>query len=375
MKSLISLPILFLFGTLLLTCFHEDQLGKLNNNNKTDFDLLNINVQALHPGVNALNVYVGTTIKALFDDNIDLSTVSSSTFIINDGETSGEYSYDNQTGIVTFTPATELDYDTVYKIVLTTGIKNLAGSALAQDYYWSFTTAASPVPNIYITTALNSINTGGTWNYGSVLQNYGKEKEFTITNSGNSDLAISDVEISGHDHDQFKITDYPESTISQNSSSTLAVDFKPSSPGLKNAVLTITSNDQNYPEFIINLTGTGLETDTSEMQITFNGSIIISDSTEVYFGLIPRWSSKDLTLVMSNIGSSNLIITDVFPGGNNPDMFSTDFTPKTIEPGASEEFTITFNPAWSRGMKMANIVFEYNNGLSPFIVKVRGRGF
>lgn len=355
--------------------FHEDQLGKLDAYNKSVSPPHNIKVLSVHPGINASNIAVGTNINVVFDDNINMSTVNPSTFIVNDGGTAGIYSYNSQTKTITFTPEEELNYNSFYSILLTTGIKNPVGENLSGNFYWTFTTVAEAQPDIYITTPVNSINSGDTWNFGSVLENEMKETEFTIENIGSGNLTISEVKITGAASDQFDISVIPPLEIVPNSSAVLTVEFSPSSPGIKNSVLTISNDDTNDPEFIINLTGTGLETDAPEMQIAFNGIIVISDLTNVSFGTIPLGTTMHMTLIMSNIGSSNLVISDVYIDGNNPGLFSTDFNPKTVTPGASEEFTITFAPGFSTGMKLANIIFKYNNDQSPFIIKVRGRGY
>ena len=55
----------------------------------------------------------------------------------------GTVTYDVGSKIATFTPASNLAANTVYAVTMTTGAKDLAGNALASNYAWSFTTAAT----------------------------------------------------------------------------------------------------------------------------------------------------------------------------------------------------------------------------------------
>ena len=77
------------------------------------------------------------------------STINANTFTVSDdsGKIGGTVSYGGATA--TFTPSANLDFNTIYKARITTGVKDLAGKAMAADYTWSFTTiSALPTPTI-----------------------------------------------------------------------------------------------------------------------------------------------------------------------------------------------------------------------------------
>jgi len=386
MKNFICISITIFVATLLpLSCFHENQLEKLtayNESGGSDSPVY-IHVLEVTPAAGGLNVSVNTNISVQFDDNIEMSTVSTSTFSVNGGAVPGSFSYSVQTKTVTFNPASALDDNTTYTVILTRGITNPVGETLASGYSWSFTTTASPQPNIEVSSTLGLLNSGGTWDYGSVLTGSFKPAVFTISNSGSSDLAITSSILAGADAGQFSIDVSPASPLTPGSTTGITVDFEPDSAGSKNAVLTIDSNDPNDPVFIINLTGRGLDAGGGEpeIQVTLNGTDVISGSTKVSFGTIPLGSSMDITLVMSNIGSADLTISSVSIIGENPDKFSTNFLslysplPFSIASGENKEFKITFTPGFDRGMKQAEIRFINNDSdESPFIILVRGRG-
>jgi hypothetical protein len=92
----------------------------------------------------ATNVPVNTKVGATFSEAMDPLTVTKSTFTLKQGSTlvSGIIAYSNVSAV--FVPANNLKYNTVYAASITTGVKDLAGNALARNYTWSWTTGKSP---------------------------------------------------------------------------------------------------------------------------------------------------------------------------------------------------------------------------------------
>src|SRR5439155_16950229 len=89
-------------------------------------------------------VAINHTITAAFSEAMDPLTVNSTTFTLKQGTTAvaGTVSYAGVTA--TFTPASALASLTTYTARITTGVRDLAGNALATDFSWSFTTGAIP---------------------------------------------------------------------------------------------------------------------------------------------------------------------------------------------------------------------------------------
>jgi len=96
----------------------------------------------------ATGVALNSTVNATFSEAIDPLTITVATFkLAGPGVASvtGTVGYNATTRIATFTPATPLAAGTVYTATLTTGVRDLAGNALAANKLWSFTTAAAVV--------------------------------------------------------------------------------------------------------------------------------------------------------------------------------------------------------------------------------------
>ena len=114
-------------------------------------------VVSISPINNATDVAITTTISAVFDEALDCATVNDANFLVNDGAAViGTVSCSENTA--TFVPNASLSNNTIHAVSVTTGMKDLAGNALAANVDWSFTTivgADSTAPTVISTTPVN----------------------------------------------------------------------------------------------------------------------------------------------------------------------------------------------------------------------------
>jgi hypothetical protein len=92
----------------------------------------------------ATGVTLNSAMSAIFSDFMDPSTIDDTTFIVKQGITiiPGIVTYTGVTAV--FTPSATLTPFTTYNATITTGVKDTAGTPLAKNYTWSFTTGAAP---------------------------------------------------------------------------------------------------------------------------------------------------------------------------------------------------------------------------------------
>ena len=99
-------------------------------------------VSSTSPDNNAVDVSIITAVSVIFSEQMDASTVDNTTFTVTDGgPVTGTVSYSGTTA--TFTLTDPLELSTTYTATVSTGVTDKAGNALAQNYTWSFTTAAT----------------------------------------------------------------------------------------------------------------------------------------------------------------------------------------------------------------------------------------
>ncbi|MBK8404349.1 MAG: Ig-like domain-containing protein [Saprospiraceae bacterium] len=108
-------------------------------------------VLSTDPFNNETGVALNKIIKATFSMPMDPSTINVNTFTFKQGVNiiPGTISYAGVTA--TFTPTNALLPNTVYTGTITTGVKNLSGIPMANNYVWTFTTLVSIAPNVIAT--------------------------------------------------------------------------------------------------------------------------------------------------------------------------------------------------------------------------------
>jgi phi13 family phage major tail protein len=96
------------------------------------------------PANNATSVAVSTTVQWIFNEAISPDCVNASNFIVikdSDGSVvAGTLSQSADKTTITFTPSANLSATTAYRIIATTGVRDLAGNSLAQAQVRKFTT-------------------------------------------------------------------------------------------------------------------------------------------------------------------------------------------------------------------------------------------
>jgi len=108
-------------------------------------------VAAVTPTNGATGVAVASSVTATFSEAMTSSTITTSTFTLTPqggSAVTGTVSYNSGTFAATFVPIVPLAYSTTYTATITTGVQSSAGTALASNYTWSFTTAPVPPPTV-----------------------------------------------------------------------------------------------------------------------------------------------------------------------------------------------------------------------------------
>jgi hypothetical protein len=94
-----------------------------------------------------VGVCPSTIITAIFSEAMDPSSIDGTTFILTSpgfAIVAGEVSYDGASDTAIFTPSSSLALNTLYTATITTGVRDMFGNALANDFVWTFATGANP---------------------------------------------------------------------------------------------------------------------------------------------------------------------------------------------------------------------------------------
>jgi hypothetical protein len=107
-------------------------------------------VASVSPASGATNVATGSAVSVTFDQAMDPTTITTTTFSLHVGSPTGAVvsatgvNYNSSTNTATLIFAGPLTSQTTYFIVVsggTTGVKKKDGTAMANDFVSSFTTA------------------------------------------------------------------------------------------------------------------------------------------------------------------------------------------------------------------------------------------
>lgn len=150
------------------------------------------------PSNGSYEVALGMEPYVVFSEDMAPATINGSTFTVTgaprtydseggepalqawEGPVPGAVSYDAPNRMATFVPAEPLWPDTTYTMTITTGVTDLAGNALAEDYQWSFTTVSGPT----ITYTYPYNNDSGIQLHTSIYAEFGRRMDnSTITSS------------------------------------------------------------------------------------------------------------------------------------------------------------------------------------------------
>jgi hypothetical protein len=94
------------------------------------------------PPNGSVGVCSNTVIAVTFPQAMDSLSINITTFTVTPGVT-GTITPDASNTIFTFTPSSDLVLSTTYTATITTGAKDAFGNALASNFVWTFTTAAT----------------------------------------------------------------------------------------------------------------------------------------------------------------------------------------------------------------------------------------
>jgi hypothetical protein len=108
-------------------------------------------VIATDPANNATNVFLNKIVAVDFNMIMNQATINTTTFTLKQGTTSvaGSVTYIGTTAY--FTPNSPLAANTIYTGTITTGVKNVQGTTIANNYVWTFTTGSTTAPKVIAT--------------------------------------------------------------------------------------------------------------------------------------------------------------------------------------------------------------------------------
>ena len=178
-------------------------------------------VIATSPTSNETGVVLNKVVRATFNMPMDATTINATTFTLKQGTTAiaGVVTYSGNNAF--FAPSANLTGNTIYTATITTGAKNTAGTPIAVNYVWSFTTGVAVAPKVILTDPLNNAT------------NVAVNKVVTAT----FDMAMNPLTITGT---TFTLKEGTTAVLGVVTYSGTMASFTPTNPLLSNATYTAT---------------------------------------------------------------------------------------------------------------------------------------
>jgi len=215
----------------------------------------------------------------------------------------------------------------------------------------AFVSKFSPSPNVGLSAGLNfGYQADGTTSAPQTM---------TLTNTGNANLTVSNVNITGPNSGDFAETNTCATVVPQSTCS-IIVTFTPSINGAETADVSITDNAPNSPQ-LGSLTGNGIG----------SGPAIMFSPTSLTFPTqLIGTSSSAQSVTLTNIGNQTLTLTSISIGAG---FLQTNNCGSSVGAGASCTITITFRPT-KPNTTTASLSVKDNAAGSPQTVALSGTG-
>jgi hypothetical protein len=183
----------------------------------------------------------------------------------------------------------------------------------------------------------------------------------TLSNNGNTTLAISSIALTGSNAGLFAQTTTCGNTLGGGSQCAITVKYSPTAAGAATAFLTVTDIAPGSPHSV-GLSGTGVNLP----------AVSLSPGSLTFASQVVGASGAQQTVTLSNTGTAALTISSIAITGTSLTSY-TQASPcaKSLNPGATCTIPITFQPS-TPGSKAAALTITDNAAGSPHSVSLSG---
>jgi YD repeat-containing protein len=213
----------------------------------------------------------------------------------------------------------------------------------------------------------------GKVDFGKVKTGVAVTRSFTIFNNGPVELGELAVKIEGGAAAAF-VAGAPQATsLAKGAGTTFTVRFSPTLAKTHAAVLRVTSNDPHIPTYDIALAGTGVAAPKIEVRVTKGGTLADAKSVVDFGSASVRKTGTTRTFTITNRGLAKLTKLAVSSDGTGKaDFIITPLKVKSLTPGKSATFKVTFKPK-AKGLRKATIHIKSDDPNIPsFDIALKG---
>ncbi|SFN44915.1 Lamin Tail Domain [Bizionia echini] len=259
-------------------------------------------------------------------------------------------------------------------------LRNSGNRTLISNLSWTcYNGGANPELQLVDNTSTNQ-NCGFTIDFGSQANATNTDLTFNIENVGSADLDISSLSITG---DYSIMSPAAPLTIAGGNSQTVTVRFTPSTTGVRTGILTINNNDIDEGVCVVNLEGEGfipkpniiVRGVTGSNPTITNGSTTPSSLNNTLFAqqTINSTQQTKSFRIGNEGGTAPLTISNITLTGDTADFFVTSSFTNPFAEDTFQDFTITFQPTTSSGLRQATVtITNSDSDRNPYTFLIQG---
>lgn len=197
-----------------------------------------------------------------------------------------------------------------------------------------------PSPIIAVSNSGITLDSGDVVNVGSTAPESTLTTTITITNRGSLVLSNLATEIVGGNEDSFNVSSPLLPSLSPGQSTTFTVQFSPTTGGIQDVEVNITSDASNVDPFVLTFSGEGI---TAVLQLENPLDTIIPSGDTFDFGSI---SPVTEVFYIRNVGSANATSIEATITGDNASDFTitSPIVDTTLAPTGVTQFSVEFDP-------------------------------
>ncbi len=206
------------------------------------------------------------------------------------------------------------------------------------------------------------------YDFGDMTVGFSSQKLFLMKNKGIADLEITAISLTGSYSTEFSYEATPAPfTLIPGKETNLLLQFHPNSLGPKKDTLIIINDDPDENPLKIPISGNGIETTFPKISV---------DTCNYSFGNVHLGSSALKKFIITNVGSSDLLVTSTLVIGVNKDEFSIESggAPFQLAPQENHELSVSFHPAATGERSALLKIMSNDHNISQFDVALRGNG-
>jgi hypothetical protein len=187
----------------------------------------------------------------------------------------------------------------------------------------------------------------------------------TVTNSGNAELPITGVTVTGTNAGDFAQTNTCPPSLAAGANCTISVTFTPTVAGARSAAISIADNAAGSPQ-TVSLTGTGTT--------AIAPAVTLAPASLTFASRALGTTSPAQGITLTNSGSAALTISGITVTGTNlGDFAQTNTCPASLGAGANCTISVAFTPV-AAGARSAAVSIADNAAGSPQTVPLSGTG-